>query len=73
MSISSTAFQEVTNKKEFSNMQLEQYTPECKIQEAINEISVNNNNDLEITQEEWRNKCNYWKESTSTSGVHLGL
>jgi len=71
---SSTAFQDIINKKEFSNMQLEQSTPECKIQEAINEISVNNNDDLEITQEEWRNKFKHWKESTSTSpsGVHLG-
>ena len=33
-------------------MQLEPSTAECKIQEAINEISLNNNNDLEITQEE---------------------
>jgi hypothetical protein len=55
-------------------MMLEPSTPECKIQEAINEISVNNNDDLEITQEEWRNKFNHWKESTSTSpsSVHLG-
>jgi hypothetical protein len=55
-------------------MQLEPSTSECKIQEAINKISVNNNNDLEITQEEWRNKFNHWKESTFTSpsGVHLG-
>jgi hypothetical protein len=54
-------------------MMLEPSAPECKIQEAINEISVNNNDDLEITQEEWRNKFNHWKESTSTSpsSVHL--
>ena len=71
---SSTAFQEVTNKKEISDMQLEPSTPECKIQEAINEASVHSNHDLEITQEEWRNKFNHWKESTSTSpsGIHLG-
>jgi hypothetical protein len=70
---SSTAVQEVTSKKEFSNIMLEPSTPECNIQEAINDISVNNNDDLEITQKEWRNKFNHWKESTSTSpsGVHL--
>ena len=32
------------------------------------------NDDLEITPEEWRSKFKHWKESTSTSpsGVHLG-
>jgi Reverse transcriptase (RNA-dependent DNA polymerase) len=54
-------------------MLLDPSSTEWRIRETINRISVEND-ELEITPEEWRNKFKHWKASTSTSpsGVHLG-
>ena len=71
--LSTPEFQKVINKDQFNDMSLDPSSTEWRIREAINRISVENDN-LEITPEEWRDKFKHWKESTSTSpsGVHLG-
>ena len=59
------------NLDQFNDMSLDPSSTEWRIREAINGISVKND-DLEIAPEEWRDKFKHWKESTSTYGVHLG-
>ena len=66
-------FQGIISKDQFNAAQINPGSSEWKLQEMINEVSVETD-ELEINPEEWKNKFQHWKESTSTSpsGVHLG-
>ena len=71
--LTSSGYQNIWNREQFNNININSESIEWKLRENIRQINVKYD-EVEIGMEEWKQKFKSWRESTSTSpsGVHLG-